>query len=261
MTQHKRDTTTIIDYERLTGFDCAWQVASRHLDLFWSYFGARFGRTLTDLKHEGVVQVVLPYTHKPMLVPGHTGTDWSVYILALTEENTDVPQLTQTIFDATHVDAGRDIATLACVNQIRPQPELGMIYPLTGGRTRESRMFQSIEYVFSDPAQREHYYQSQYEFSGPTMQRLHQQDIVGRFIGVEIVDRLIDTPNMPQWDVIHLSGFSIPKVLRSIPHIIRASNGVANALGGPTAWERARTWESQRTKYVRRIRQQSKLTV
>lgn len=261
MTQHKSDTTTIIDYERLTGFDCAWQVSSRHLDLFWYYFRGRFGRTLADLKHEGVVQVVLPYTHKPLLVPGHTGTDWSVYMLVLTKENTDIPQLTQTIFNTTHVDVGRDIATLACVNQIRPQPGLDMIYPLKGGRTREYRMFQSIEYVFSDPKHREHYYQSQYEFSGPAMKRLYQQDIIGRFIGVEIVDRLLDTPNMPQWDVVHLAGFRIPKMLRSIPRILRMWNEVAEALGGPTAMERVRTWQSQRTKYIRNIRQHSRLTL
>jgi hypothetical protein len=182
-------------------------------------------------------------------------------MLMLLPSTVDASELVHELFHQEHLQHLNTVGTLRCVNRARAQPEINMVYPIKRGLQREPRLIQTIEYVASQSAHRQDYYQSQYEFSGPAMQRLYQRDRTGRFMGIEIVERLIDSPNMPLWDVIHISGFTPWQGIRAIPHFWRAFQQSAAQLGGPSAWERMQTWSAQRVKVQTRAQQQSQLTL
>jgi len=109
-------------------------------------------------------------------------------------------------------------------------------------------MVQHIEYVFSREEERLEYYDSQYEFSGPAMRRLHDRDLNGRFIGVEVGNRLAGDGDVPDWDVVHVAGFTPLQMIRAVPHFRRAFADAAAALDGPDYRERMLRWDQQRDK-------------
>lgn len=122
-------------------------------------------------------------------------------------------------------------------------------------------MLQFIEYVFSDPSERDDYYQCQYEFSGPAMRRLYERNLCGRFMGVEIGERLYGDDSMPLWDVVHLAGFTPAQMLLSVPYFKKAFRDAAESLGGPSAKEKIAKWEQQREKHQIRVRQNMPATI
>ncbi|MEL6406971.1 MAG: hypothetical protein AAFR81_21550 [Chloroflexota bacterium] len=248
-------------YEDLQAIDCAWDVPKSQHPIFWSQFQQTIGQQLRTLYQAGKVRLVLPFRHRRMAFPDQPDATWSVYILLLVPSAVDVSALVNELFHQDYLQPLQTSGTLRCVNRARTQPEVNMVYPIRHGVKGESRLIQTIEYVASQPEQRQDYYQSQYEFSGPAMRRLYQRDRVGRFMGIEIVERLIDSPNTPVWDVIHISGFTPWQAMRAVPHFWRAFQQSAAQLGGSSAWERMQKWSSQRVKVQTRSQQQLQLTL
>ena len=195
-------------WEDLTAVDAAWSVARGRLPDFERWVGGPFREALVSRAGEGRVLAFLPVSHKPRRRT-REAPSWSYWMLVLAAPGADAPELADTIAGL----AGDSGADLRSVGRARPQPSLDMVYPVDGP-ARERRLLQSIEYVFSKPAERPDYYRSQYEFSGPAMRRLHQRDRAGRFLGVEITERLHGDVAMPLWDVVHVSGFTVAQTLR-----------------------------------------------
>ena len=242
-------------WEDLTAVDAAWSVARGRLPDFERWVGGPFREALASRVGEGRVLAFLPVSHKPRRRT-REAPSWSYWMLVLAAPGADAPELADTIA-ALAGDSGADLRS---VGRARPQPSLDMVYPVDGP-ARERRLLQSIEYVFSKPAERPDYYRSQYEFSGPAMRRLHQRDRAGRFIGVEITERLHGDLAMPLWDVVHVSGFTVAQTLRLPLHFGRAFRDSATALGGPTARARMSRWTRQRDKMQLRVRQNMAATI
>ncbi|MEM8745627.1 MAG: hypothetical protein AAGA17_10885 [Actinomycetota bacterium] len=131
------------------------------------------------------------------------------------------------------------------LDAVRIQPGLDMIDPPRDGQ--EARLRQSIEYISSHPGSREEYYETQTQFSGPAVRRLFEHDRFGRFLGVEVSERLVDDQTLPPWDVVHVAGLTMAQRLRAAPHYHRAFNAAARAIGEPSAKTVMRRWSSQRT--------------
>jgi hypothetical protein len=247
-------------FSELIGFDSAWQVSRRNLPAFWRCFGDSLRQVQHQPEYHNAIRIILPYRHRPLAVPRTQSAHWNVYILVLVSAVVERSALADLLFQNEGWRAVPDVI-LRCINEVRPQPTLDMLYPLEAGASQEPHLLQAIEYVVSDPAQREDYYQSQVELSGPAMRRLYERRAVGRFIGVEVERSIFHTAEMPQWDVIHISGFTIPQILRCLPAYRHAWNAAAAALGGDSAQTRMKRWTHQRNKEVVWARQQMAVTI
>ena len=131
------------------------------------------------------------------------------------------------------------------LDHLELQPNLEMFYPGKGGVEAEPGLTQFLEVIQSKPEFREHYYNMQYTFSGPTMRRLFDRDLAGRFIGFECVDRLAGAAE-PLFDVIHVSGFTPGQLERAKPHFQQAFEDAANAIGEPSGRAIMDNWNTQR---------------
>ena len=56
------------------------------------------------------------------------------------------------------------------------------------------------------------------------MADLHSRDKVGRFIGFEIEKRIYAPENMPEWDLVHVFGFTPWQMVKSIPFFLSTWN-------------------------------------
>lgn len=242
-------------WEDLTAVDAAWSVERGRRSDFERWVGGPLREAFASRSGAGRVVAFLPMSHRPVRRTKEAPS-WSYWMLVLATPDADAGDLAATIA-ASSEGSG---AELRSVGRARPQPSLDMLYPVDGP-AREARLIQSIEYVFSVPAERPDYYQAQYEFSGPAMRRLHEKDRNGRFIGVEITERLQGDVAMPLWDVVHVSGFTLGQKLQLPVHFPRAFRDSAATLGGPSAKARIARWTRQREKLQLRVRQNMAATM
>jgi len=95
----------------------------------------------------------------------------------------------------------------------RVQPGLDLWQPRSGrGRPRVSL----LEYVWSRPAHRQAYYETQYTLSGPAMRHLWERGNVCQFVGIEVLSELRDAGPGADWDVVHLTSFTPANLLRML---------------------------------------------
>ena len=123
-----------------------------------------------------------------------------------------------------------------------------MFYPASNGSNRESGIQNTIEYVFSDKETRQQYYEDQYLWSGPAMADLHSRDKAARFIGFEVEKRLFNSENMPEWDLLHVVGFTRWQMIKAIPFFLGTWNKHAErAFGrGMTFKKKLAEWDKIR---------------
>ncbi|MEM9564442.1 MAG: hypothetical protein AAGA93_17600 [Actinomycetota bacterium] len=183
------------------------------------------------------IDLLLPFVHRKQPA---SDTPWSAYVLCLTADGRAEP-LAEAIAD-------RSLPLVRRVDLLRLQPGLDLFQPVSGSRSEERRMQQLLEYVDSDPASRAHYYETQYRFSGPAVRRLHERNRFGRFIGCEVERVVAADSAMPAWDVVHVTGLTIPQRIRSLPHYHRAFNAAARAIGEPSGKAVIGRWATQRTR-------------
>ena len=138
-----------------------------------------------------------------------------------------------------------------------------MFYPVKNGISRESKMKQTIEYLFSNVEARKVYYEDQYRFSGPAMKDLHSRDKAGRFVGLELEERITAIDNMPEWDLIHIIGFTKWQEIKAIPFFYSTWNKHAErAFGkGMTMKKKIAEWDKIRTNVKSTVKQNFDVTL
>lgn len=130
--------------------------------------------------------------------------------------------------------------------QMRLQPGLDMLFAKGNGSALAPRMIQWIEYVFSDPIERQDYYQSQYDTSGPAMRELWDRRLVGRFLGFETTEVVFCAPGFPNWDVLHVIGITPSQLVRFMPRVNRTFDRYAKATGRGGRKKMFARWDEQR---------------
>lgn len=208
------------------------------------------GRWLTTHMARGrwPLDTVIPLHHARQ---DAEGGGWTAYVIALVADDAYAADVTTELVAAIGEGGG------ACrrVDLLRLQPGLDLFYPRRGGADRQRGMLQFVEYVASDPAARARYYETQYRFSGPAMQRLHERDRNGRFVGFEVLETPHRTAGMPPWDVVHVSGFRPLQALKGFPRFRQAFQEAAEAIGEPSGRAIIKGWDEIRTKRMVRARQ------
>lgn len=181
---------------------------------FWNHYDKTVQPLLEEKHMSNDVIMVMPFQHKAL---SHPDSDvlWTNSTVILFSENVDVENLGYQLLDNINSSVLKD--QLRSVDILRLQKGLDMLYPIKGGVERESNMDHMVEYVFSDPLKRQQYYEEQYIWSGPAMADLHSRDKVGRFIGFELEERLYGSESMPEWDLIHVIGFTKWQMVKMMP--------------------------------------------
>ena len=210
------------------GLILSWE-ADGQTDL-WALYANHLLPHLEAMHTAGDVQLVIAIEHPPLTHP-ELGGRWTHSAIVLLREDLDRPRIQDQIVAPA---LGKGMAAhLRSIDLLRLQPGLEHFYPAKDGLAREAALDLTVEYVFSDPAQREAYYRDQYVFSGPAMSDLHSRDKAGRFIGFEEGERLYGAPGMPQWDVVHLVGFTRWQMIKAVPFFISTWNKHAERAHGP----------------------------
>lgn len=210
------------------GLIISWE-ADEGTDL-WASYAEHLLPHLEAMHDEGDVQLVIAIEHPPLTHP-ELGGRWTHSAIILLREGLESARIEDGIIAPARADA---MAThLRSIDVLRLQPGLEHFYPAKDGLEREGALDLTVEYVFSDPAQREAYYRDQYVFSGPAMSDLHSRDKAGRFIGFEGGQRLFGAPGMPQWDVVHLVGFTRWQMIKAAPFFLSTWNKHAERAHGP----------------------------
>lgn len=200
------------------------------------------------------LEALLPFHHR------RQEEGWSAYAIALPSGPVERASEVVQRFEDGLSEAAR--VSLRKVEHLRLQTGLDMFYPLRGGVAAEGKMLHSMEYVRSRPEKREEYYRTQVIFSGPAVRRMHVCDQFGRFIGFEVVRVMYSAVGMPEWDVIHVSGFSPWQFIKIQFNLRRAFEDAAHAIGKPSGREIMRGWDAQREKrtvFACQIRSYSKV--
>lgn len=196
---------------------------------FWEPYQKYLGPLFSELHDRGNIIRVIPMQHPPLKHPDHPET-WTHCALISLGPAQSPEALTDQILNI--ITASPLASRLFAIDLLRTQPGLEMAYPVSDGLARESAMKQIIEYVFSDPAHREKYYEDQYKWSGPAMGELHHRDKVGRFLGYEVEARLVGDSELPAWDLLHLIGFTPWQMVKSKPYFYGVWNDHASRVFG-----------------------------
>ena len=200
---------------------------------------------LKALHDSGEIDSVLPFRHEVLKHPD-ADADWNMSAIVMFSPRADVDALSEQILDA--VQSGPVAGGFRAADIMKLQKGLDLLYPVKNGPSREDALMQTIEYVFSDPASRVQYYNDQYVWSGPAMADLHSRDKTGRFIGFEVEKRIHSAPGAPEWDLVHVYGFTWWQLVKSIPfftstwnkHAVRAFGGDATFKGKLREWDEIR---------------------
>jgi hypothetical protein len=207
---------------------------------------------LTALQDAMRIAAMLPFHHRPLKVPGEgSGNAWTDYWVIVLGPHVDPDEIWHSIEGLVQ---GEDMqGRLLRAEILRPQPNIDMYYPRIGGLRCEPRCHW-IEYVVSRPERREEYYRDQYLFSGPVIRRFYDTNAIGRCIGFECVRFLKNDGTLPEWDLIHITGFKPVRLVQIVWNLWRSMpifNSRARKVGHKSAFEVLRSWEAQRVKYQR----------
>ena len=213
---------------------------------YWHNYERELRTVIKALLHEQQISQVFPFEHKPLSYKDSAKRWTNCIVLMLPDEpyNTEThSSLISSIEKSALCEGFRSL------DLMKIQQGLDMFYPVKDGIKREPKLNQTIEYLFSKPEAREQYYEDQHRFSGPAMRDLHRQDKAGRFIGFELEERLFASANVPQWDVIHIIGFTTWQEIKAAPFFYGAWNKHAErAFGeGMTFKKKVAEWNKIRT--------------
>ncbi|MEM9833571.1 MAG: hypothetical protein AAF944_23275 [Bacteroidota bacterium] len=257
LTYDKSETDPKLDDPR-TALVLAWETNDQRA--FWNDYTQYLHPVIVNWHQKQRVNQVLPFEHKPLSYKDGQRHWTNCVVLMLTDEQYN-PEIPASLVSAIE---GSSLSESFCsLDLMKLQPGLGMVYPLKNGIERAPTMHQTIEYVFSNPAAREEYYQDQYRFSGPAMQDLHSRDKAGRFIGFELEKRIFASKNMPQWDVIHIMGFTTWQEIKAVPFFYQTWNKHAErAYGeGMTLKKKLAEWNKIRTNVKSATKQNFSMTL
>jgi len=183
--------------------------------------GSHLDELLKASYQEGAINIFLPYAHQSISHPDYSG-QWNATILLYFDSQDEAVNIGKALRQTIVLD--KYIFAVKSLDLLVLQSGLDMFYPLKHGLNREKFLIQTLEFVFSDPAHREQYYLDQYAWSGPAMADLHSRDKAGRFIGFETTQRLYGKPDMPQWDVFHVYGFTPWQMVKAFPFFVSTWN-------------------------------------
>ncbi len=227
---------------------------------FWETYSNEIQPSIKDLHQKELIGEVFPLEHEPLNYKNGK-LNWTNCIVIMLSEGQYDPQIVSTLVAT--IKQSTISSHFLALDLAKVQKNLDMFYPKTNGMKREPRMKQTIEYLFSKPNARKDYYEDQYKFSGPAMKDLHSRDKAGRFIGFEIEKRIIAKENMPEWDLIHLIGFTAWQEIKAIPFFYGTWNKHAErAFGdGMTFKKKVAEWNEIRTNVKSKAKQNFQLTL
>lgn len=226
----------------------------------WSEYQETLSPALKEMHANGAVSCVFPFEHASIKHPEHPAT-WShsVFVVFAEAETQDEQALQLSKLAQTQ---GLK-AQLRSIDLLRLQNGLDRFYPIRNGHRREQDLDQSLEFVFSKPEARAQYYQDQYRWSGPAMADLHSRDKAGRFVGFEVKKRLFGAEDMPEWDLVHIFGFTPWQTLKATPVFMSTWNKHARRVFGPDATFQSviASWSKIRMKLQQEANQRPEFTL
>jgi hypothetical protein len=210
------------------------------------------------------IAAVLPFHHKPVKVRGEgDGIPLSDYWVIVLIARVDPDEIWHAIESSTRAASEGIQGGLLRAEVLRLQPNIDMYYPRSGGLQREPR-YHWIEYVVSRPETRDEYYRDQYTFSGPVIRRFWEASAVSRCIGFESVRYLEISGALPEWDVVHITGFApvrLVQVMWDLWRFMPNFNNLAREIGYTSALAVLRSWDVKRVKYQRLATQDTSCTL
>lgn len=227
---------------------------------FWETYSNEIQPTIKDLHQKKLVGAVFPLEHKSLNYKD-SGLDWTNCIIIMPSENQFDSEIDSMLISTIEQSTIKN--NFRALDLARVQNNLDMFYPKNNGIKREPKMKQTIEYLFSNPEARKKYYEDQYKFSGPAMKDLHSRDKAGRFVGFEIEKRITAKEDVPEWDLIHLIGFTTWQEIKAIPFFYGTWNKHAErAFGdGVTFKKKITEWNEIRTNVKSSTKQNFELTL
>ena len=200
------------------------------------------------------IAAVLPFHHRPLKRRGEgDGTPWTDYWVIVLGARVDPDEIWHSIESSMRAASEGIQGELLRAEVLRPQPNIDMYYPRMGGLQREPK-WHWIEYVVSRPETRDEYYRDQYLFSGPVIRRFWEASAVSRCIGFESVCFLETNGALPEWDVVHITGFApvrLVQVMWDLWRLMPTFNNLARKIGYTSALAVLRSWDVKRLKYQR----------
>jgi hypothetical protein len=198
---------------------------------------------LAELQASKKIVTVLPFHHRPLKESGgNLWTNYWVIVLALDVSPDKFWQEIRTSIV---------LSGLLRAEILRIQPGMDMYYP--HGGAKNGPVWHVVEYVVSKPETRSYYYSDQYRFSQPVIRHLWENNAVERMIGFESERLLEDNGNLPNWDVIHITGFRPSKLIRIAWNLLRflpTFNVYARKIGYESTLEVLHSWGKKRMKYL-----------
>ena len=231
-----------------------WHVPGSHRHQFRKGVGHELVPRLTALHDAMRVAAVLPFRHRPLKVGGEGDsipwTDyWAIVLAARVDPDEIWHSIENSVGAATEGTQGR----LLRAEILRPQPNIDMYYPRVGGLRRGPK-WHWIEYVVSRPETRDEYYRDQYLFSGPVIRHFWEAGPVRRAIGFERTRYLANNDHIPEWDVVHITGFTparLGQIAWNLWRFMPVFNYIARGIGYTSALAVFRSWDVKRVKYQR----------
>ncbi|MEM6430263.1 MAG: hypothetical protein AAF708_13560 [Deinococcota bacterium] len=241
------------------GLVLTWEVDNQ--TRFWSFYQQGIASFLTTMHKNGELSLALPYEHKPLRRSDTPSSAWTNCLILLFKDEGTIHKYSTDIVSCAR--SGDLAPYFRAADLMRVQQSINMVYAARNGLTRERRLIQGIEYVFSKPECREEYYRDQYVWSGPVMRELHSKDYLSRFLGFEIHKRLDGSPLMPKWDVLHIFGATSWQWFKAIPTFRPTWNRHAKNIWGEgmTFKQRLAEWDDMRTIVKGPAKQKHNLTL
>lgn len=244
-----------------SGIAFTWHVNSP--DAFWRAYETQVWPLLKTAHTQGEVHVVLPLSHSDLSLP-NSAEKWNATAIIVCSDEPVARELARQLTDLMTQEPLSLHATLKAVDLFAPQKNVDMYYQARNGLKREPLIVQWIEYVASVPEHRSEYYAASHDFVGPAMRRLHAKNCASRFVGFELTERLYrDKPQTPDWDMVHIAGFTRLQLITVIPHFHRAFDDAAQAVWGAGAVgkEKMASLEKMRTLAKDKARQHMRYTL
>ena len=241
-----------------------WNTPRENLKAFWRQFHDDVFTLLQTLSAQGKIKTVLPFQHEPVRLEGEADKGpWCVCVVIVLSQPDDARGFAELLLSDPAFERFSNTFPLDAADLMRVQQNLDMYYPKNNGLAAEPRLLQWLEYVFSDARYRDEYYNTQYVFSGPAMRRMRSKNRAGRFLGFEIEERIRDSRQIPQWDVLHISGFTLLQCMKYLMFSRGEWDRQAKECWGESASgaEVMGQWEKQRVKIMPRAKQIAESTI
>lgn len=225
--------------------------------IFWKAYESSVFKYTENLYKSGRISYLLPFSHKALKHPDKNDLWTDSVIIGLNSEN-----YSSTANEiVAHIQKSQVSYAFKSADIMQLQKGLNMFYAVKNGVKEEDKLEQIVEYVFSDSKARKKYYEEQYLFSGPAMTELHRNDMAGRFIGFELEERVFGK-NFPQWDLIHVVGFTKEHTKKATPIFYSTWNKYAEkAFGkGMTFLKKKSEWDTIRINVKGNAKQQMKMS-